>query len=76
MDNLANKAGSPFEGSWPAEELPREEALVRLYELIDKFNGYRTLCPVNYALNGGTESYEPHAYAYGCCAIAAVAPAR
>jgi hypothetical protein len=48
-------------------ELPREEALVRLYELAGRFHGPGLDCPVNYATAGGLPAYKPHRFAFGCC---------
>lgn len=51
-------------------ELPREEALVRLYELVQRFaSGGRMRCPVQSERDpAGLEL--PHTFAYGCCRAA------
>lgn len=54
-------------------ELPREEALVRLYELVQRFaGGGRCQCPVQAERDtAGREA--PHTFAFGCCRAAAAA---
>lgn len=52
-------------------ELPREEALVRLYELAGRYaGGQRVPCPVQ-AERDVDGLQTPHAFGFGCCASAA-----
>lgn len=52
-------------------ELPREEALVRLYELTERYAGGSGIpCPIQ-RWNSASEPVEPHRFAFGCCRDAA-----
>lgn len=51
----------------PVVELPREEALVRLYELLARYDGPTgVLCPTSLARAAQGLS-DPHRFAFGCC---------
>ena len=73
MDNRTAEYATPA-GDLVAE-LPREEALVRLYELQASYVGHSTPCPVHAAAHAGTDAYRPHAYRFGCCRDAGASPA-
>lgn len=52
-------------------ELPREEALVRLYELVERYGtGGRVACPC-----AASHGLAEHAFGFGCCRRAAAAAA-
>lgn len=65
MDNL--EIASQGDLTEFVDELPREEALVRLYELLSRFGeGVGTQCPTS-LVNAAQGLSEPHPFAFGCC---------
>lgn len=72
MDNSLTPAEAAHELSEMAEELPREEVLARLYELLASLEARAGLhpCPV-----AAERQLPAHAFRLGCCRDAARAAA-